>query len=154
MCAQAEPVAVLSHGVWRTRYQGDPEVVGKPVRVNGLAGTIIGVMPEGFAFPENTEVWTNMRLDPLRIERGQGETLEVMGRLRDGLTVAAAQAEIEGITKAIAKEMGPHRVNVNTVSLSAVAHDPTASTTKTARMTRKRPASHPERSERKTANRP
>ncbi|HEV2846243.1 MAG TPA: ABC transporter permease, partial [Thermoanaerobaculia bacterium] len=101
---QAEPVAVLSHGVWRTRYQGDPKVVGKPVRINSVAGTIIGVMPEGFAFPENTEVWTNMRLDPLRIERGEGETLEVMGRLRDGSTVAAAQAEIEGITKAIAKE--------------------------------------------------
>lgn len=101
---QAEPVAILSHGVWRTRYQGDPKVIGKPVRINSQAGTIIGVMPEGFAFPENTEVWTNMRLDPLRIERGEGETMEVMGRLRDGATVTAAQAEIDGITKAIAKQ--------------------------------------------------
>ncbi|HEX6898290.1 MAG TPA: ABC transporter permease [Thermoanaerobaculia bacterium] len=101
---QAEPVAILSYGVWRTRYQGDTNVIGKPVRINSAAGTIVGVLPEGVAFPETTEVWTNMRLDPLRIERGQGETLEVMGRLRDGATVAAAQAEIEGFTKAIAKE--------------------------------------------------
>lgn len=101
---QAEPVAILSHGVWRTRYQGDSRVLGKPVRINGVAGTIVGVMPEGVAFPESTEVWTNMRKDPLRIERDQGDTLEVMGRLRDGATVEAAQAEIEGITKAIAQE--------------------------------------------------
>jgi hypothetical protein len=66
---QAEAVAVLSYGVWKTRYQRDPRILGRPVRINGEPGTIVGVMPEGFAFPESTEVWTPLRLDPLRIER-------------------------------------------------------------------------------------
>lgn len=101
---QAQPVVLLSYGVWRTRYQGDPKVVGKPVRVNGEAGTIVGVMPQGFAFPIAEQVWVPLRLDPVRIERGKGETLEVMGRLRPGVTVEAAQAEMQGIAKALAAE--------------------------------------------------
>ncbi|HSK80890.1 MAG TPA: ABC transporter permease, partial [Thermoanaerobaculia bacterium] len=101
---QAQPVVLLSYGVWRTRYQGDPKVVGRPVRVNGEAGTIIGVMPQGFAFPIAEQVWVPLRLDPVRIERGKGETLEVMGRLRQGVTVEAAQAEMQGIAKALAAE--------------------------------------------------
>ncbi len=101
---QAEPVAVLSYGAWKTRYQRDKRILGRPVRINGEPGTIVGVMPEGFAFPESTEVWTPLRLDPLRLERGQGETLEVMGRLRDGVSVAAARAELQGIVKAIAAQ--------------------------------------------------
>ena len=101
---QAEPVAVLSYGVWKKRYQGDPRVLGKPVRINGEAGTIVGVMPEGFAFPEATEVWTPLRSDPMRIERGQGQTLEVMGRLKDGVTVETARAEIQGIARSLAAQ--------------------------------------------------
>ena len=101
---QAQPVVLLSYGVWRTRYQGDPKVVGRPVRVNGEVGTIIGVMPQGFAFPIAEQVWVPLRLDPVRIERGKGETLEVMGRLRPGVTVEAAQAEMQGIAKALAAE--------------------------------------------------
>lgn len=101
---QAEPVAVLSYGVWMSRYQGDPKVAGKPVRINGQPGTIVGVMPQGFAFPEETQVWTPLRMDPLRIERGQGETVEVMGRLRDGVSLEAARAELQGIAKALATE--------------------------------------------------
>ncbi len=101
---QAEPVAVLSYGVWMSRYQGDPKVVGKPVRINGQPGTIAGIMPQGFAFPEATQVWTTLRMDPLRIERGQGDTLEVMGRLRDGVSVETARAELQGIAKALASE--------------------------------------------------
>lgn len=101
---QAQPVVLLGYGVWRTRYQGDPKVLGKPVRVNGEAGTIIGVMPQGFAFPESQEVWMPLRLDPLKVQRGQGDTLEILGRLRDGVTVEAARTEMQGIAKAIAAE--------------------------------------------------
>ncbi|HKV11828.1 MAG TPA: ABC transporter permease [Thermoanaerobaculia bacterium] len=101
---QAQPVVLLSYGVWRARYQGDPKIVGRPVRVNGEAGTIIGVMPQGFAFPISEQVWVPLRRDPVRIERGQGDTLEVMGRLRPGVSVEAAEAEMQGIAKAIATE--------------------------------------------------
>ena len=100
----AEPVVVLGWGVWQARYNGDPKVVGRQVRVNGQAGTIVGVMPQGFAFPIAQEIWMPMRLDPLKTPRGRGETLEVFGRLRDGVSIDQARAELGGITQALAKE--------------------------------------------------
>ncbi len=101
---EAEPVVILSYGVWKTRYQGDPKIAGRPVRVNGEAGSIVGVMPQGFAFPLNQDVWTNLRQDPFRYERDQAQTLEVYGRLRDGVTLEQAQAEMDGLAKALAAE--------------------------------------------------
>ncbi|MFL6261084.1 MAG: ABC transporter permease [Thermoanaerobaculia bacterium] len=101
---RAEPVAVLSYSVFLSRFQGDPKVIGKAVRINGQPGAIIGVMPPGFGFPDSTQVWTALRLDPLRIVRGQGRTLDVMGRLRDGVPLEAARTEMQGITRALAAE--------------------------------------------------
>ncbi|HWM94065.1 MAG TPA: ABC transporter permease [Thermoanaerobaculia bacterium] len=100
----AEPVVILGWGVWQKRYNGDPEVIGRKVRVNGQAGTIVGVMPQGFAFPVSQEVWVPMRLDPLKTPRGRGETLEVFGRLRDGVSIEQARAELGGIAQALAKQ--------------------------------------------------
>lgn len=100
----AEPVAILSYGVWKSRYNGDPKVIGKAVRINGEPGTIVGVMPFGFAFPDSTAVWAPMRDDPLRIERGKGETLEVMGRLRRGVTLEQAKADVGNIARTLATE--------------------------------------------------
>lgn len=101
---QGEPAAILSYGVWKKRYQGDPKVLGRAVRINGQPGVIAGVMPQGFAFPNDTEVWTTLRLDPNRIERGKGNTLEVMGRLRDDASLEQARTEMNGIAQAIAAE--------------------------------------------------
>lgn len=101
---QGQPAAILSYGVWKKRYQGDPKVLGRAVRINGKPGTIVGVMPQGFAFPNATEVWTTLQLDPNRVERGKGNTLEVMGRLRDGVSLKQARAEMDSIAKAIAAE--------------------------------------------------
>ena len=99
----AEPVVVLGWGVWQARYNGDPKVVGRTVRVNGQPGTIVGVMPRGFAFPIAQEIWMPMRLDPLKNPRGRGETLEIYGRLRDGVSIEQARAELGGIMQALAK---------------------------------------------------
>lgn len=101
---QGEPAAILSYGVWKKRYQGDPKVLGRTVRINGKPGTIVGVMPQGFAFPNDTEVWSTLQLDPIRVERGKGNTLEVMGRLKDGVSLEQARTEINGLAKAIAAE--------------------------------------------------
>ncbi len=100
----AEPVVLLSWGVWQGRYNGDPEILGRTIRANSMPATIVGVMPQGFAFPINQEIWMPMRLDPLKEPRGQGMTLEVFGRLKDGVTEDQARAEIQSITKALAAE--------------------------------------------------
>ena len=53
----AEPVVMLSHEVWQRRYQGDPNIIGRSVTVNGRPHTVVGVMPIGFSFPENQKIW-------------------------------------------------------------------------------------------------
>jgi len=99
---EAAPVVLISYGVWKTRYGGDPRVIGKRVRINSAPGTVVGVMPQGFGFPESQQVWTTLRLDPLRTARGQGETYSVIGRLKPGATVARARAEINAAAKSLA----------------------------------------------------
>ncbi|HVG07911.1 MAG TPA: ABC transporter permease [Thermoanaerobaculia bacterium] len=101
---QAEPVVVLGYGLWQARYNADPKVIGRQVRVNGELGTIVGVMPQGFAFPIAHQVWVPLRLDPAKNVRGRGETLEVFGRLKEGVSIDQARAELGGIMQGLAKE--------------------------------------------------
>ncbi|GAG46142.1 unnamed protein product, partial [marine sediment metagenome] len=91
-------VAVISHSVWRTRFQSDPDVVGQTIRVNGEPATLIGVMPEEFAFPYWQDVWVPLRMNPLELERGAGPGLEAFGRLRDDATLQQAVVEFQGIS--------------------------------------------------------
>ena len=100
----ADPVMLLGHHVWQDRFDGDPEVVGQVARVNGEQTTIIGVMPEGFRFPIAEDVWLPLRMDPLEIERGEGQTLEVYGRLKDGVNMDQASAEMQAIAARLADE--------------------------------------------------
>lgn len=111
----APPVILLGYRVWEDRFDGDRAVVGKTARVNGEETTIIGVMPKGFAFPISEDVWLPLRLDPLRIERGEGTTLEVFGRLRDGVTVDQVAAEFASIAKRLELEYPETNEGVGTV---------------------------------------
>src|SRR5688572_2907585 len=58
--AGAPEVVLISHGVWKNRYGADPGVIGRNVRVNSTPATIIGVMPDGFKFPQREDVWLPM----------------------------------------------------------------------------------------------
>ncbi len=100
----AEPVIILGYAAWRDRYGSDPNVVGRVVRVNGEQTTVIGVMPEGFAFPLAEEVWVPLRMNPLEMERGSGYTLAAFGRLKDGVTLDQAQAEFSAIARRLELE--------------------------------------------------
>ena len=100
----APMVMLIGHQLWQERYDGDPGVIGRTVRVNGEPGTIVGVMPEGFLFPFQQQVWVPLRLDPIALARGEGTTLEVMGRLRPGVTIDRAMVEMSGIAQRLAAE--------------------------------------------------
>ncbi|MFP5288166.1 MAG: ABC transporter permease, partial [Thermoanaerobaculia bacterium] len=91
------PVAVIGHEVWRTRYASDPAAVGRTVRLGNVTYTIVGVMPEGFAFPVNHRLWIPLRADPSEYERRQGPAIDVFGRLAPGVTLESAQAELTSI---------------------------------------------------------
>ena len=98
------PNIVLGHNAWRDHWGSDAAVVGREVRVNGEPATILGVMPEGFLFPDNTDVWVPFRADPLATARRQGQYLTVYGRLLDGVTRDQAGLEMAGIARQLEEE--------------------------------------------------
>ena len=100
----AELVLVLGYRTWQDRYHGSTDVLGEAVRVNGEMGTIVGVMPDGFRFSVESDVWVPLRMDPLELKRGEGATLEVFGRLADGRTPEEASVEMAGIAQRLEAE--------------------------------------------------
>jgi predicted permease len=97
-------VAILSYTMWQDRFGGDPAIVGKPIRTNGVPYTVVGVMPEKFAFPERQALWMPIQLDAARLERGTGQSLQVVGRLKPGVSFDAATADVDAIARRIAAE--------------------------------------------------
>ena len=87
-----DPVVVLSDRVWRERLAGDPEVVGRTIRIDGRPHTVVGVMPPGFAFPDEADVW--LPLDPSR--PGDTTGAELVGRLAEGASLEAVHGRVEG----------------------------------------------------------
>jgi putative ABC transport system permease protein len=86
---------VLSHGLWRRRFGGDPAILGRRVLLDGLPYDVIGVMPPGFQFPrQDIALWTPLRLDAEAYEDRNNNYLQVLGRLRPGATLAAVGAEL------------------------------------------------------------
>jgi len=92
--AGAPPIVILSDRTWRARYAADPGVVGRAVKIDGIAVSIVGVMPDGFRFPDNTDAWR-----PLAAFTGppDARALNVFGRLAAGATVAEARQRIAAV---------------------------------------------------------
>jgi putative ABC transport system permease protein len=95
--ADAPHVLVIGYPVWENRFANDPDVIGRTVRLGGVPHTIVGVMPEGFAFPESHRYWTALRADPSAHERRAGPPIFIAGRLAQGATIESAQAELSAI---------------------------------------------------------
>jgi putative ABC transport system permease protein len=99
----APPVLMLTHHLWQDRYGKDPGIVGKSVRVNETPTTVVGVMPPGKRFPEDTDLWTPLVPDAA-LEKRDRRNLMLFGRLGDGVKVAAARAELETIATRLATQ--------------------------------------------------
>jgi predicted permease len=96
--ANAAPVLMISYGIWKERYSSSPDVIGRAVRVNEKPATIIGVMPKGFLFPQNTEMW--MPLTPTaELEKRDNRGLQVFGMLKPGVSLERAETELNAIGK-------------------------------------------------------
>ena len=90
-------VVVIGYDVWQRHFAGDPAVIGRQLRFDGQVHTIVGVMPEGFAFPQSHAYWTPFRADPDAYSRREGPGIFIFGRLADGVTMEAAQGELDAI---------------------------------------------------------
>lgn len=98
----AESVTMLGYEVWQSRYGGEP-IVGHAVRVNGAPSTIIGVMPPGFLFPFQTQLWQPLSAAPGIADAARDRRmLGVFGRLAEGTDLPAARAEMQTIAATIA----------------------------------------------------
>ncbi len=100
----AAPVAILNYGFWERRYGKDPAIIGRTVRMNGALTTYIGVMPQGFSFPQTVDVWVPLVQTPKVMSRENRDTWMVVARLAKGVTVETAQAEMDIIGKRLATE--------------------------------------------------
>ncbi|MPZ20922.1 MAG: FtsX-like permease family protein [Luteitalea sp.] len=112
----SESVVILGYGMWQERYGGDPNVLGRVIRIDEEPCTIVGVMPEGMQFPTNARLWRPLVLEAADKERDD-RRLNVFGRLKPGVSQAQAQAELAVIARALAKQY-PQTNKETTVVLS------------------------------------
>lgn len=95
--ADAPPVIVIGEDVWHSRFGGDAAVLGKELRLGNVVHTIVGVMPEGYGFPVNHHYWIPLRADVSGFGRREGPDIFIFGRLRDGVSMEQAQAELSAL---------------------------------------------------------
>jgi putative ABC transport system permease protein len=110
---ESPPAALLGHGLWRRRFAGDPSVIGRPVRVDGVPIEVVGVMPEGFAgLPGSTELWLSLpTITKLQFARRLALPFsfwhQAVGRLAPGVTPEEAAASLEAISLRVTEVAPP-----------------------------------------------
>ncbi len=101
----ANNVAIVSEGFWQRRYGGDEAIVGSRLTLNDKPYTVVGVMPAGFRFPGEFDIWLPIALDP--VKEFQGDTfslIEVVGRIKRGANPQGAQAELSMISQNVSQQ--------------------------------------------------
>jgi len=97
-------VVVVSQGFWKARLAADPAVLGKTLSLDGAAYTIVGVMPEDFNFPLETEVWAPFAFTVAQRHDRETHSLAVLGRLKPGLLLHQARAEMSSLARRLAAQ--------------------------------------------------
>jgi putative ABC transport system permease protein len=105
----AAPItADISYGLWKSAFGGDPRIVGQETYLSGKKCTIVGVMPRGFEFPpgeiDAPEVWSPLQIDPAKPGSRGSHYLNLLGRLRPGVTAGQAQAELEAYERSTGEQ--------------------------------------------------
>jgi putative ABC transport system permease protein len=93
----AAPVVILGYSVWKNRYGSDRSVIGRTLKINEVAYSIIGVMPEGMRFPTNADMWRPLL--PIAAENRHNRNISVFGRLARGVTWTQAAAEMGTVSR-------------------------------------------------------
>ncbi|MCH2055899.1 MAG: ABC transporter permease [Thalassotalea sp.] len=98
----AEPVVVLSYEVWQDYFGGDPAIINQELALDAEPGRIIGVMPEGFVFPQHAQIWQPLRDSTVNPTKASYTRLYAFARLKDNVDLTAAQTALDGFTKELA----------------------------------------------------
>jgi predicted permease len=97
-------VVVLSYGVWRGRFGGDPQVIGRQLTMDGKPRTVIGVMPENFQYPPLATMWAPFGFDNEERARRDLHRMRVIARLKDGIPLQRARADFQTIGSRLAEQ--------------------------------------------------
>jgi putative ABC transport system permease protein len=100
----AAAVVILGYGIWQSRYGGDPAIVGRTIRVNGLLPTVVGVMGPDMKFPPNSELWMPLsQTNTPRVEGRGVRSFSLIARLADGVSLDQARAELSSLAAGTAR---------------------------------------------------
>jgi putative ABC transport system permease protein len=110
----AEPTVMLGSGIWKNRYGSDPSVIGRTIKVNSLVAMVIGVMAPDMKFPFNTELWIPLSMLPPELSNSKRgvRQFQVMGRLKPGVTLPQARAELQSIEEKLAHDFPDTNKNI------------------------------------------
>jgi len=98
-------VAVLSYSLWQSRYGGDRSIVNRDIQLNGEKHTVVGVMPSSFQFlDKEVRLWVPLALDQEELANRGGHYLQVIARLKPGVSLSQAQADMNGVMRRIATD--------------------------------------------------
>ena len=110
-----DSVAILTHGLWQRRFGSDPGIVNKTITLSGVNCTVIGVMPEGFNYPAGVEVLAPLAITPESARSRQSHSYYVVGRLKQGVSLDQAQADLATIASRLEKEYAESNTGWSTV---------------------------------------
>lgn len=112
-------VAILSHGLWRSRFVGDPGAVGQTIELNSRKYTIIGVAPQDFQFPQQAQLWIPLDMSSEGLGNRGNHWAAAIGRLKPGLTIEKAQSDLSVIAARLEQQYpdSNHKVGAAVVSL-------------------------------------
>ncbi|HZT32229.1 MAG TPA: ABC transporter permease [Bryobacteraceae bacterium] len=109
-------VVVVGYGLWQRRWGGDAGLVGRRIMLNGVSHTVVGIMPKGFSFPkgsetpayfqfgQQTELWVPAAFSPERLRWRGSHSVAVLARLKPGVTIGQAQAEMSAIARRLEQQ--------------------------------------------------
>jgi predicted permease len=100
--ADAPAVMVIGYGLWRARYNASRDVIGRVVRIDDQPVTIVGVMPEGYAFPNNDQTWMPLRPVDHDHDARDDRPLIVIGLLKPGVSIASAGRDVDAVAERLA----------------------------------------------------
>jgi ABC-type antimicrobial peptide transport system permease subunit len=101
--AGADQAILIGYGVWKDRYGKDPGVIGRAVRANEKPAVIVGVMPEGFKFPNNEDLWM-AAIPDAAAEKRDTRDYRMIGMLKEGVSMATARADLNVIARRLEKD--------------------------------------------------
>ena len=120
----APHVAIISHALWAERFSSDPGIVGRAIVLDSTPYTVVGVMPRGFHFPDpDDDVWVPLGLTPAQLANHDSHYLRIVARLRDGVPLATAQAQLDAIAARLTAQFPDTNTGVGVNIIPLVEHE-------------------------------